>query len=94
MIFSSIALTNNIRFSSNTGKTYSYSDTCKNKASISFALKLNEADFPPLSPPISAHKCKHSPYSNNCNSDLYETHGTNYVSSTSKPVNTKTVCKL
>ena len=52
LIFNSIALTNNIRFSSNTGQTYSYCDTCKNKASISFALKLNEANFPTLSPPI------------------------------------------
>ena len=93
LIINSIALTNNICFSSNTGKRYSYSDNCENKASISFALTLNEADFPPLSPPIHAHKCKDSPYSNNCNRDLCETHGSNYVSSTSKPVTTKTVCK-
>ena len=51
------------------------------------------ADVPPLSPPIHAHKCKHSPYSIICNRDLCETHGSNYVSSTSKPVSTKTVCK-
>ena len=65
----------------------------KNKDSISFALTLNETDFPPLSPLIHAHKCKHSPYSIICNCDLCETHGSNYVSSTSKPVSTRTVCK-
>ena len=89
----SIALTNNIYFSSNTGKRYSYSDTCKNDASVCFALTLNEADFPPLPPTIHAHKCKYTPYSNNCNRDLCETHDSYYVSSTSKPVGTKTVCK-
>ena len=35
-----------------------------------------------------------SPYSNNCNRDLCETHGSNYVSSTSKPVSSKTVIEL
>ena len=85
----SIALTNNIWFSPNTGKRNSYSDTCKNKASISFALTLNEADFPPLLPPIHAHKCKYSAYKNNCNQDLCETHASNYVSSMGKPVSTK-----
>ena len=93
MIINSIVLTNNTCFSSNTGKRYSYSDTCKNEASISFALTLNQADFPPLSPPIHAYKCKHSPYANNCNCDLWEIHDSNYVSSMSKPVSTKTVCK-
>ena len=38
---------------------YSYSDTCKNKDSIYFPLKLNEASVCPLSPPVHAHKCKH-----------------------------------
>ena len=57
LIINSIALTNNICISSSTGKRYSYSDTCKNKASISFALTLNEADFSPLTPPIHTHKC-------------------------------------
>ena len=93
MIINSIVLTNNICFSSNVGKRNSYSDTCKNGASISFSLTLNEADSPRLSLPIHVHKCKHSPYSHNCNRDLCETHGRNYVSSTSKPVSTKTVCK-
>ena len=51
------------------------------------------ADFPPLSPPIHAHKGKHSPYSIIFNRDLCETHCSNYVSSTSKSVSTKTVCK-
>ena len=46
LIINSIALTNN------TGKRYSYNNICKNKASVSFALTLNEADFLPLSPPI------------------------------------------
>ena len=92
-IINSIALTNNICISSSTGQRYSYSDTCKNKTSITFALTLNEADFPPLTSSIHTHKCKHSPYSNNCNRDLCETHGSNYVSSTSKPVSSKTVCK-
>ena len=91
-IINSIALTNNMYFSSNAGKRYSYSDNCKNNASVSFALTLNEADFPPF-PPIHALKCKHSTFSNNCNCDLCETHGSNYVRSKSKPVNTKTVCK-
>ena len=82
LIINSIALTNNTCFSSNTDKRYSYSDTCKSKDSISFALTLNEADFPPLLPPIHAHKCKHGLYSIICNHDLHETHGSNYVSST------------
>ena len=86
-IINSVALTNNTCFSSNTDKSSSYSDICKNKDSGSFALTLNEADFPPLSPPIHAHKCKHSPCSIICcNRDLCEIHGSNYVSSTSKPV--------
>ena len=34
-----------------------------------------------------------SPYSIICNCDLCETHGSNYVSSTSKRVSTRTVCK-
>ena len=89
----SITLTNSTCFSSNTDKRYSYSDTCENKDSISFALTLNEADFPPLSPPIHAHKCKHSPYPIICNRDLCETHARDYVSSASKPVSTKTVCR-
>ena len=54
LIINSIELTNNICFSSKTGKGYSYSDNCKNKASTSFALTLNKADFPPLSPLIHA----------------------------------------
>ena len=54
-IINSVALTNNTCFSSNTDKSSSYSDICKNKDSGSFALTLNEADFPPLSPPIYAH---------------------------------------
>ena len=87
-IVDSIAPTNNIYFSSITDKRYSYSDTCKNKASVSFALTLIEADFPPLSPSIHAPKCKHSDFSNNCNRDLCETHDINYVSSTSKPAST------
>ena len=62
LIINSIAQTNDICFSSNTGKRDPYSDTCKIKASDSFALALNEADFPPLSPPNHAHKCKHKPY--------------------------------
>ena len=70
-----------------------HSDTCKSKDSISFALTLNGADFPPLLPPIHAHKCKHSTYSIICNQDLRETHGSNYASSTSKLFSTKTVCK-
>ena len=37
LIINSIALTNNIHFLSNTGKKYSYSDICENKASVSFA---------------------------------------------------------
>ena len=78
LIINSIALTNDICFSSNSGKRNSYSDTCENKA---------------LSPPVHTHKFKHSPYLNNCNRDLCETHGSNYVSSMSKPVSTKTVCK-
>ena len=58
---------------------------------ISFALTLNEADFLLLSPPIHAHKYKHSPFSIICNCDLCETHASNYVSSTSKLVSTKTM---
>ena len=82
LIISSVALRNNIYFLSNTGKRYSYSDTCKNKVSVSFPLTLNEAESPSLPPPIHANKCKHSPYSNNCNSDLCVIHGSNYASST------------
>ena len=93
LVVNSIALTNNICFSSKTDKMYSCSGTCKNKSSIYFDLTLNEARFPPLSRPIHAHECKHSPYSNNCKRDLCETHGSNYVSSTSKHISTKTVCK-
>ena len=93
LIVNSIALTNNICFSSNTGKRYSYNDTCKNKSSISFDLTLSEAAFLPSSPPIHVHKCKHSLYPNSCKRDLCETHGSDYVSSTSKPVSAKTVCK-
>ena len=89
-----MALTNNVRFSSSTDKRYSYSDTCKNKPSVFLAVPLIEADFFPLSVPVHAHQCKHSSSSNNCNRDLCETHGSNYVSSTSKSVSTKTVCKL
>ena len=65
---------------------YSNSHTCKNTASVSFALTLNEPDFPPLYPPVHAYKCKHSNFSNNFNRALSETHGSNYVSSTSKPL--------
>ena len=93
LIINSIVLTNNICFSSNAGKTYSYSNTWKNKASISVALTLNKADFPPLTQLIHAHKCKRTSYSNNCDPDLCETHGSNYVSSTRKPVSTKAVSK-
>ena len=89
LIINSITLTNNRCFSSNTDKRYSYDDTCKNNDSIYFALTLNETDFPLLSPPIHAHKCKHSPYLIICNRNLCETHGSNYVSSTGKPVSTK-----
>ena len=49
LIINSIALKYNTCFSSNTDKRCSYSDTCKKKDSISFAVTLNEADFPPLS---------------------------------------------
>ena len=70
LIFNSMTLTNDIYFPSNTGKKYSYSDTYKNKASVSFDLRLNEADFPRLSPLIHGHKCRHSTFSNNCNRDL------------------------
>ena len=89
----SLYITKKQCFSYNTGKRYSYSNTCKNKASVSFALTLNEADFPPLSPPINAHKCKHSTSSNNCNHALSETHDSDNVSSTNKPVSIKIVCK-
>ena len=92
LIINYIGLTNNTCFSSNTDKRYSYRDTCKNKDLIFFALTLNEANLSPLSPPIHAHKCKHSPYSIICNHDLCETHHSNYVSSTSTPVSTK-MCK-
>ena len=60
LIINSTALTNSTCFSSNADKRYSYSTTCKSKDLISFALTLNEADFPLLSPPIHAHKCKQS----------------------------------
>ena len=50
-------------------------------------------DIPSLFSPVhDAHKCKHSTFSNN--RVLYEIHGSNYVSSTSKPVSTKTIYKL
>ena len=88
LIINSKAPANIIYFPSNTGKMYSYSDTGKSKALVSFALTLNEADFHPLSPPIHAHKCKHSSFSNNFHCTLCETHGSNYVSSASKPVST------
>ena len=65
----------------------------KIKLQVSFTITLNDADFPALSPPFHAHKCKHSTFSNNYNCALCETHGSNYVSSTNKPVSTKTVCK-
>ena len=58
LIINSIALTNNIYFSSKTGKKDSDSDACKNKVPVSFVLTLNEADFPPLSPPVHSNKCK------------------------------------
>ena len=58
LIIKPIALINNIYFSSNTGKKYSYSNICKNKASVSFALKLNEAECSPLSPPITRYEKK------------------------------------
>ena len=87
LIIDSIALTNNIYFSSNTDKTYSYNDTCKNKVPVSFTLTLNETDFPLLSPLVHADK-------GNCNRSLYVTHGSSYVNSTSKPVSTRTVAKL
>ena len=93
LIIDSVALTNDIYFSSNTGKMYSYSGTCKNKVPVSFALTLNETYFPHFSPLVHADKGKRSTSSNNCNRASYETHGSNYVSSTSKPVSTKTVCK-
>ena len=73
---------------------YSCKDTCKNKASVSFVLALNEADFHPLSPPVHARKCKLSSFSNNFNLALCETHGSNYVSSTSKPVENLAVLNL
>ena len=81
LIINSIVLTKNINFSPNTGKMYqkySNSDTCKSKVPVSFALTLNEAEFPLLSPPVHAHKCKHSTFSNNCNRPLCETYGSNY----------------
>ena len=96
LIINPIALTNNICFSSNTDKIKGIQIVILVKIKLQFLLlylTLNEADFLPLSPPIHAHNCKHSPYSNNCNRDLFETHGSNYVSSTSKPVSAKTVCK-
>ena len=77
----------------NTGKSYSYSDSCKNKPSVSFALTMNEADFPPLSPPIHAPKFNHSTFSKNCNYDLCETHGSNCISFTNELASTKIVCK-
>ena len=81
MSINSIAQNNNIYFSLvlvNTGKRYSYSDTCKNKALVSFALTQNEAGFPPLSVPVDSkcntHKYKHSTFSNNFNREfLWET---------------------
>ena len=70
---------------------YSCKDTCKNKASVSFVLTLNEADFHPFSPPVHARKCKLSSFSNLA---LCETHGSNYVSPTSKPVENLAVINL
>ena len=86
MIINSIAVTNNICFLSNIGKKYSYNDNCKNKASISFALTLNEADFPPLSLLNHTHKCKLSPYSNNCNSFSLNEHDFPPLSNVCQPI--------
>ena len=58
LIINYIALTNSIHFSYNFGKTYSYSDICKNKVSVSFALTLVKTDFPHLSPPVHADQLK------------------------------------
>ena len=54
LIVNSIALSNKIYFSSNTDwpRVLIYSNICKIKGLVSFALTLNEADFNPLSPPI------------------------------------------
>ena len=63
-----ILITNNIyHVSSSTAKIYSCSDTCKNKASVSFVLALSEADFHPLSPPVYTRKCKLRTFSNDVN---------------------------
>ena len=94
LIVNSVALANYLYLSTNTGKRYSYSNRYKNKASVSFALTLFETDFTPFSRPIHHHKCKHSTFPKNFNHPLCETHGSTYVSSASKPVNNKTVCKL
>ena len=59
LIINSKALINNTFVSSNTGEMCSYSDTCKSKDSVYFALKLNEAGVCTLSPPVHVHKCKH-----------------------------------
>ena len=77
LIINSIVLKNDTCFQSDSGNRYSYSDTWKNKFSISVALTLNETEFSPLSPLIHAHKCKHTPYSNNCDLNLFETHSSN-----------------
>ena len=83
-----ILITNNLCFIK---YWYSCKDTCKNKASVSFVLTLNEADFHPFSPPVHARKCKLSSFSNLA---LCETHGSNYVSPTSKPVENLAVINL
>ena len=59
LIISSIALTNNIYLPSNTGKSYPYSSSRKNKVLVSFAFTLNETDFPLLFVPGRVHECKH-----------------------------------
>ena len=60
MIISFIALTNSTYFLSNSGKTYSCSDICKNKVPVSFVLTLVETNFPHLSQPVHTDKDKHS----------------------------------
>ena len=49
--------------------------TVVKKIPDSFALTLNEADLAPLSPPVYAHVCKYSTYSNIRNQALCEAHG-------------------
>lgn len=58
-IISFIALTNSIYFLSNSGKTYSCSDICKNKVPVSFVLTLVETNFPHLSQPVHTAKDKY-----------------------------------